>query len=234
MPTSPLRLKNVLKQQSDINRLLFKVAVGNTSSLPVRSLLCRNTDQIESICTKHQVTPAALVAPSRSAYAWMKFLTSEPNLQIHIDTLRRANEIGTEIIATHMQGVGKISIELSYGSSLYKCQTLCNFTTLSISEGFIRASDDVLTAVLQGALIGKTEASKQIIRQFGVSEKYSDVMLELDLVAQVDTETTQGSCYDLDELFAEIDREYFDGKMLKSRLISGLIHPTRRRSLSIS
>jgi len=132
----------------------------------------------------------------------MKFLTSEPNLQIHIDTLRRANEIGTEIIATHKQGVGKISIELSYGSSLYKCQTLCNFTTLSISEGFIRASDDVLTAVLQGALIGKTEASKQIIRQFGVSEEYSDVMLELDLVAQVDAETTQGSCYDLDELFA--------------------------------
>ena len=224
MPTSPLRLKNVLKQQSDINLLLLEVALGNTSSLPVRSLLCRNTDQIESICIQHQVTPAALAAPSRAAYTWMKFLTSEPNLQLHLDTLRRANKIATEIIALHKQGGGKIFIELSYGSSLYKCQTISNFTTLSISQGFIRASDDVLTAVLQSALLGKTDASKRIIRQFGISEEYSDVMLELDLVAQIDAETAQGSCYNLDEMFATIDREYFSGKMLKPRLMwSGIL-----------
>ncbi|WP_309741356.1 MULTISPECIES: hypothetical protein [unclassified Chamaesiphon] len=44
-PPSPLKLKNVLKQQSHINLLLFKVALGNRIVLPVRSLLCRNTDQ---------------------------------------------------------------------------------------------------------------------------------------------------------------------------------------------
>ena len=232
MPTSPLRLKNVLRQQSDINLLLLEVALGNTSSLPVRSLLCKNTDQIESICSQHQVTPAALAAPSRAAYAWMKFLASDTNLQLHLNTLlqlhlntlRRANEIATEIIALHKQGGGKIFIELSYGSSLYKCQTISNFTTLSISQGFIRASDDVLTAVLQSALLGKTDASKRIIRQFGISEEYSDVMLELDLVAQIDAETAQGSCYNLDEMFATIDREYFSGKMLKPRLMwSGIL-----------
>ena len=84
MPSSPLRLKNVLKQQFDVNLLLFKAALGNTIPVPVRSLLCRNTDQIELICTQHQVTPAALAAPSRSAYAWMKFLTDENNLGLHL------------------------------------------------------------------------------------------------------------------------------------------------------
>jgi hypothetical protein len=224
MPTSSLRLKNVLTQKSDIDRLLFKSAIGNTTSLPIKSLLCRNTDQIESICDRHQVTPAALAAPSRAAYTLMKFLTSESNLQLHLDTLRRANEIGTEIIATQKQGVGEIFIELSYCSSLYKCQTIGKLTTLSISEGFIRASDEVLTAVLHSALVGKTEASTQIIRQFGVSEECSDVMLELDLIAQVEAETAQGSCYDLDEMFVTIDREYFGGKMLKPRLMwSGIL-----------
>ena len=224
MPSSPLRLKNVLKQQSDINLLLFKAALGNTIPVPVRSLLCRTTDQIELICTQHQVTPAALAAPSRSAYAWMKFLTDENNLGLHLNTLRRTIEIGTDIIKTQQRGVGKTFIELSYGSSLYKSRTIGNLTTLSISEGFIRSSDEVLTAVLQSALVGKTESSNQIIRQFSVSEECSDVLLELDLVAQIAAETAQGSCYNLDELFATIDREYFGGQMLKPRLIwSGVL-----------
>ena len=224
MPLSPLRLKNVLKQQSDINLLLFKAVVGNTIPVPVRSLLCRNTEQIELICTQQQVTPAALAAPSRSAYAWMKFLTDENNLQLHLDTLRRAIDLGTEIIKNHKQGVGEIFIELSNGASLYKSRTISNLTTLSISEGLIRSSERVLTAVLHSALIGKTEASNQIIRQFGMSEECSDVLLELDLVAQISAETAQGSCYDLDELFATIDLEYFGGQMLKPRLVwSGVL-----------
>ena len=190
----------------------------------MRSLLCRTTEQIESICTKNQVTPAALAAPSRSAYAWMKFLTDEHNLQLHLDTLRRAIKIGTNMIKTHKGGVGEIFIELSYGSSLYKSRTVSNLTTLSISEGLIRSSDQVLTAVLQSALVGKTEASNQIIRQFGVSEECRDVLLELDLVAQIAAETAKGSCYDLDELFTTIDLEYFSGQMLKPRLVwSGVL-----------
>jgi hypothetical protein len=224
MSPSPLRLKNVLKQQSDLHQLLFKLASGDRIQSPVQSLLSRTIDQIESICTQHQITPAALAAPSRTAYAWMKFLTDENNLQLHLDTLRRAIEIGKDILKTHKQGVGEVFIDLSYGSSLYKARTIGKLTTLSISEGFIRSSDEVLTAVLQSVLVGKTEASNQIIRQFGMSEECSDVLLELDLVAQIAAETAQGSHYNLDELFERIDRDYFGGKMLKPRLVwSGVL-----------
>jgi hypothetical protein len=224
MPPSPLRLKNVLKQQSDLHQLLFNLANGKPIRSSVQSLLTRTTDQIESICTQHQFTPAALAAPSRSAYAWMKFLTDEDNLQLHLDTLGRTIEIGNSIIKTHQQGVGELFIDLSYGASLYKSRTIGKLTSLSISEGFIRSSDEVLSAVLQSVLIGKTEASNQIIRQFGVSEECSDVLLELDLVAQIAAETAQGSCYNLDELFVRIDREYFGGQMLKPRLVwSGVL-----------
>jgi hypothetical protein len=224
MSPSPLRLKNVLKQQSDLHQLLFKLASGDRIQSPVQSLLSRTTDQIESICTQHQITPAALAAPSRTAYAWMKFLTDENNLQLHLDTLRRTIEIGTDIIKIHKQDVGEIFIDLSYGSSLYKARTIGKLTTLSISEGFIRSSDEVLAAVLHSALLGKTEASNQIIRQFGMSEECSDVLLELDLVAQITAETAQGSYYNLDELFERIVREYFGGQMLKPRLVwSGVL-----------
>ena len=123
-----------------------------------------------------------------------------------------------------MRKAGEVFIELSYSSSLYKSRTISNLTTLSTSEGFIRSSDEVLTAVLQSALVGKTESLNQIIRQFSVSEECSDVLLELDLVAQIAAETAQGSCNNLDELFATIARAYFGGQMLKPRLVwSGVL-----------
>ncbi|WP_309741355.1 MULTISPECIES: hypothetical protein [unclassified Chamaesiphon] len=108
----------------------------------------------------------------------MKLLADKNNLQLHLDTLRRAIGIGTDIIKTQKQGVGEVFIDLSSGSSLCKARIIGDFTTLSISEGFIRSSYEVLTAVLQSVLLGKTEASNQIVRQFGVSEECSDVLLE--------------------------------------------------------
>jgi SprT-like family len=220
----PLKLTNVLKQRDRIHRLLYDAALGNETTISLPCLLRTNTAQIESICDRHQVTPAALAAPSRLAYAWMKFLTDEQHLQLHLATLRRSIEIGTDLINTHRRGIGEIFIDLSYGASLYKSRTIGNCTTLSISEGFIRSSDDLLGAVLHSAIVGKTEASNQAIRQFGMSEEYSDLIWELDLLAQIASETAQGNYYNLDELFATIDREYFEGKTLKPRLIwSGIL-----------
>jgi hypothetical protein len=115
--------------------------------------------QIETICQQHQVTPSALAGPSRSAYAWMKFLTDEHNLQLHLDSLQHAIAIGTEIIHTQKQGVGELHIEFCHGSSLFKYSTNRNLTNLRMSEGFIRSSDEIMTAVLQSALLGKAKAS---------------------------------------------------------------------------
>jgi hypothetical protein len=220
IPTSTLKLKNVLKQQSDISQQLFQIASSGKDIPPaLQSALTCYTEQIEIICTKNQLTPAALVAPSRAAYAWMKFLTDEHNLHLHLDTLRRAIRVGAKIISTKKKGVGEIFIELSHSSSVYRSRTVNNFTTIKMSEGFIQSSDDILRAVLQIALLGKTEESTQLIRRFGQTEEYSDVLLELDLIAQITAETGQGNCYDLDEFFTAVNQEYFEGKMVKPRLI---------------
>jgi hypothetical protein len=220
IPASTLKLKNVLKQQSDISQQLFQIVTANQDTPPtLRSTLTSYTEQIETICTKNQLTPAALVAPSRAAYAWMKFLTDEHNLNLHLDTLRRAIRAGAKIISTKKNGVGEIFIELSHSSSLYRSRTINNVTTVRMSEGFIQSSDEILKAVLQIALFGKTEALTQLIRRFGQTEEYSDVLLELDLIAQITAETGQGNYYDLDEFFTAVNQEYFEGKMVKPRLI---------------
>jgi hypothetical protein len=238
MATSPLKLKNILKQQTHINQQLFQAA-SNTIPPVISAQLHKTTQQIETICTKHQLTPIALAKPSRSAYTWMKFLTNPNNLQLHFDTLVRSINISQEIIKT--QGKGQIFIEFTHGSNLYKFRTLLlsetlrerqaqgsainhlntlnTLNTLNISESFIHSSDQVLTAVLQTALHQKTTTASEIIRKFSLSEECSDVLLELDLIAQIATETAQGSIYNLDHLFGTINHQYFAGTMSKPRLM---------------
>jgi hypothetical protein len=220
MSTLSLKLKNVLNQQSDINQRLFQIANGHSELLPtISSLLLCNTEQIKAICTKNQVTPAALATPSRMAYSWMKFLTNEDNLNLHLDTLKRAIDLGNKIIATKRSSTQQIYIELCNSSSLYRGRKMPNLTTLSLNEGFIQADNEILQAVLSSILIAKNAKSQHIIRQFGVSEEYSDVLLELDLVAQIAAENPQGSYYNLDELFTTINQQYFACNMIKPRLM---------------
>jgi hypothetical protein len=220
MSTSPLKINNILKQQTHINQQLFQAASTSTSNtIPptIPAQIHNTTNQIETICTKHQLTPTALAKPSRNAYTWMKFLTNPNNLQLHFDTLVRSINISQEIIKT--QGSGQIFIEFTHGSNLYKFRTINNLTTLNISESFIHSSDQVLTAVLQTALHQKNTTASEIIRKFSLSEECSDVLLELDLIAQIATETAQGNIYNLDHLFSSINHQYFAGTMSKPRLM---------------
>jgi hypothetical protein len=218
MSTSPLKLKNILKQQTHINQQLFQAAsTSNTIPPTIPTQLHKTTNQIETICTKHQLTPTALAKPSRNAYTWMKFLTNPNNLQLHFDTLVRSIAISQEIIKT--QGSGQIFIEFTHGSNLYKFRTINNLTTLNISESFIHSSNQVLTAVLQTALHQKNATASEIIRKFSLSEECSDVLLELDLIVQIATETAQGNIYNLDHLLSTINHKYFAGAMSKPHLM---------------
>jgi predicted SprT family Zn-dependent metalloprotease len=53
---------------------------------------------------------------------------------------------------------------------------------------------------------------------FAQTDAYRDVLLELDLAAEVDADRPEGVAYDLDELFDEVNAAYFGGQMARPRL----------------
>ena len=220
MPT--LRLANVIKQQQAIQQQISLLA-GSVNLTPQKIReIDQNLEQtvvtIERLCIKNQVTPASLSGPSRSAYAWMKFLTDENNLQLHLSAARRAFQIAEEIIKHKRQDLRKVIVELFNYEGLYKYRSSRTLTTIVLNEGFIQASDEILNAVIATALLGKSSHTSQIIRKFGLSDEYGEVLLELDLIAGVTAEIAKGNCYDLDELFEALNHEYFAGQMVKPRL----------------
>lgn len=220
VPAANFKLTNVIKQERNLHQEIWEICLkGNDSWEEVMVNLKDHVKQIETICEKHQVTPAALPSPSRSAYAWMKFLTYEENLALHFKTLKRSRQIGENLLNSTNKPKTKIFLQLCNTSLLYRSKvTASNEIIVEMNEGFINASDDVLTALMQVALLGKNPQLTQKIRSFGVSEEYSDVLVELDLMVEMTAATGKGNCYDLDEIFENLNQEYFGGSMNKPRL----------------
>lgn len=219
-----LRLKNVVKQQTIIQQEIDQIVKHQT--LDDIDFLLKTIQKystaIENVCQQKQLTPADLATPSRRAYSWMKFLTNPENLQLHLDTVSRSYALAQKIIKAHRL-TKKITIALTNYSGLYKYKThlhRSNFIALQFSEGFIHADNYLLEIIIKSALLGRNESSddQKIIRNFGLTDEYRDVVLELDLIADIDAEKSQGDYYNLEHLFAKINQEYFDNKMVKPRL----------------
>ena len=220
-PPPTLRIKNIVKQQKNIQQQIGQLKPNHTDfqlELIGQSL----TDcirEIDRICQQNKLTPAALTTPSRKAYAWMKFLTDKDNLQLHTQTAQKIKTLAHRAIKAQKSDISEIQVTITNYNGLYKYkQNRQGNIELQLSEGFIQAEDEILEAIINTAIQGNNPQDKQLIRHFSSTEAYSDIILELDLIADLDAETPQGNYYDLEALFHPINQEYFAGEMAKPRL----------------
>jgi hypothetical protein len=85
-----------------------------------------------------------------------------------------------------------------------------------------------LHAVVKSALFAKSQEHTLLIRSFASSEEYSSVLLMVDLIAEIISENPQGKFYNLDNLFAKLNQEYFDATLIKPRLAWSKINTYRK------
>ncbi|BAY98757.1 hypothetical protein NIES37_27090 [Tolypothrix tenuis PCC 7101] len=227
-----ISLKNIKAQQNSILQNIFNLAATDTpNSAEINKLtqiFARTVTRIEEICTVQQATPANLASSSRQIYSWLKFLADEYNLQLHINSTYRLRQIAQEILPKDKQESIELKVELTNLAGLYKGKKSHNFTHITISEGFINASDAVLEAVVKSIIVGKNQETTKLIRSFASSEEYSSVLLTLDLIAEVIAENPQGSFYNLNNLFDKINQEYFAANLAKPRLAWSKINTYRK------
>ena len=220
-PIQTLRIKNVVKQQKNLQQQIARLNPQDISPkiAAIAKALINCTQEIDHICQQNNVTPAALTTPSRKAYAWMKFLTDSNNLRLHLDTVGSIKTLAQQTIKTQKLDIPEITVEITNYTGLYKYKKHPQGNIeLQLSEGFIQADDNILQAIISMVLLGNNRQDKQLVRNFGLTEEYRDVILELDLIADLDAENPQGNCYDLEKLFERINQAYFAGKMAKPRL----------------
>ncbi|MDJ0568647.1 MAG: topoisomerase II [Pleurocapsa sp. MO_192.B19] len=220
-PPKTLRIKNVIKQQKNIHQQIGQLKSSYTATQleSIRQDLSSYIQEIDRICEQNKLTPAALTTPSRKAYAWMKFLTDQNNLKLHIETTQKVQTLANRTLKTQRSNISEIQVTFTNYNGLYKYKkNRQGKIELQLSEGFIQAEDNILQAIITMTIQGNNSQDKQLIRHFGSTEEYSDIILELDLIADLDAETPQGNYYDLEVLFHPINQEYFAGEMVKPRL----------------
>jgi len=223
MKVESIHIKSIKAQQNAILQKIFNLVVNptpnNAQIQQLMQILVKAVTKVEKTCFERQATPGNLTSLSRKVYAWMKFLTNEHNLQIHLHSTYLTRKIARQILLTHEGSLVEVMIEFTNLAGLYKANRVNNNASLTVNEGFIHASEEVLQALVKSAFCGKYQHSTQLIRSFASSQEYSNVLMELDLIADVIAENPQGTCYNLNELFEKINQEYFTGSLTKPRLV---------------
>jgi hypothetical protein len=227
-----IRLKNIKTQQNIILQSIFNLVSNSTlksaQTQQITQTLVKIVTAIEEICFNKQATPANLSRSSRQIYSWMKFLTDEVNLQLHLESTFRMQQIAKKMLIKHGQQSVKLMIEFTSFALLYKGKRSGDAAHIIVNEGFINAPEEVMTALVESALFGRNQDNTRLIRSFASTEEYSNVLLELDLIAEVIAENPQGKFYNLNELFDKLNREYFAATLAKPRLAWSQIHTYRK------
>jgi len=221
-PRKTVAIKNVVRNKRPILRAISKAAAAEPPDPDEPSRIAGTIDRsvaaIERICERQGASPANLPGPSRASYALLKFLSTDSNLESHLQATRRATRIARAAMESREVGELHVVVEFTHMNSLWKCGTRGSAVQLEIDEGFIRAPDRLLEAVDGSMLVRKTRAREHLIYDYVKSEEYTDVILELDLAAEVDAEEPRGVAHDLEERFESVNRDYFGGSMSRPRL----------------
>jgi hypothetical protein len=216
-------IKNIKAQQRAISwnilQLAMKPHVDSEQMHEVVSQIHQVVCAIEKICLTQQVTPANLTSSSRQIYAWLKFLAPSENLKLHIEATRRVHKIAKQLCQHYGYDSVNFSVEITNLAGLYRSRWVGNDINLIMSEGFIHAGEDVLTALVHTSLRGKSPSNTRIIREYASQDEFSEVLLELDLIVETVSEDGKGVYYNLETLFDNINNEYFCGKLSRPRLI---------------
>ena len=217
-----IRLKNILKQQKQIQQQITDVGTNPLQQkhkiIALQKKLELNTQDIEDICAKKNLSLSSLTDVSSRAYAWMKFLTLPGNLAQHLFKIQEINQIAQQRWAKELKQLAGWRVELTNFEALFRSRQHQDQFTIQLNEGFLAADKAVLSAILENIFTKKTKKNRQIVHQFAESEAYSDIMLELDLLVDLAADNAQGNCYDLNQLYREICEEYFQGQFNKPRL----------------
>lgn len=223
-----IRLQNVRTQQQtilqEIARLAQDSVLDSHQSQKVLKVLSQTVTRIEQLCTQQQLVPANLPGPSRQSYAWMKFLLNEHHLLLHVQATRQVQQLAvSELLSSATAPFRKsvyvssenLNVEFINMAGLYKYKSNSNCTLLQIHEGFIAASDPVFAAIVQTTVLGKSSVTSRVIRSFSLSEEFSEVLVEMELMVESIAESPLGQAYDLNAIFETVNRDYFASRMPK-------------------
>jgi len=184
--------------------------------------------------TQAPAGPAALPAPSRRAYQWLKFLSEEGRLGEHLDALGLvADFLGLAVI----RAGPPVRVDLYHSKALYRIRSGRDGLRLTICEGFITAPADVLEGLVRLALghgpgggrgAGRSgrrgrhrarpdarSADLTCLREYVRGEEFRGILAALEANGGSAATPTLGRHNDLEAVFERVNAAYFNGGLAR-------------------
>jgi hypothetical protein len=216
----PLVLRNVLRLEDYFADRLWAsrtLPLGAGDALrELQAEIQRQVVMIERACADHQAAPGALTAHSSRIYCWLKFLANAENLASHLAALERAN---TALGEHPCDPARPVRVHLVNTTAIWGRRLYQNLVRLKVSEGFLNADSQVWQALVTTVLSGRHPASTRLLQEFTQSEDFSEVLCELESLAESADASPRGCVHDLEQSFARVNAAYFNGGMAKPKLV---------------
>jgi hypothetical protein len=228
-PPATVRIANLVANCNRLHESLWKLA-GD----PQNPNLSKKNPQVEAwskeiaewvryldhMVTKSGPRPVALTAQAKRAYQWLSFLNDPANLEAHLAALHRLAKSGREpgLRQKLPRQVRNLELKVSFYNIpvLYKLKVHKGKLSLTASEGFIVADEKILRALVgsafqaQGSYLAK-------VRQYAVSEEFSEVLLDLETATAGELQSDHSDPR-LEASFERVNRQLFGGRLAKPRL----------------
>jgi hypothetical protein len=227
VPSGPLRIRNLVTWGEHLHAELLRLAQSgeplDLATPAVATLLTKvrsESEQIEAIGRARHTSPAALPTPSRRIYQWLKYLSLEANLLRLLITLREAANIIASLNWLREVDIDPacVSFELQPSNYIYRTRASGRDLHIVATPGFSGAPRDVIESVIRAALSRRQRKARALVKAYTSDEAFAEESLRCELAAGLPQALLLGRAYDLSEVFARVNAEYFAGRLSMPRL----------------
>ncbi len=215
---SIVRIKNLVKIGEQFTQGLWQNLGHAISSMDEREKLKRaiegHVSAVERICGNNDATPASLEGPSRQTYCWLKFLSIDNNLPLHLEALQRAKNAIRDFQVTQ-----QVILQMTCMTALWRNRQHRNGLLIKVNEAFLGADKNVWEAIIWNATILRLAEYDERIMKYAESDDFGELLDEIDSFASPPPPPAQGRAHNLDESFERVNRSYFGGAMAKPKIV---------------
>lgn len=237
-----VHITNIVAAQNDMNTVFFewaKAPQNKDETLDARHPqvleftldLLQHTREIESLAKEQGGAPGHLPIRSLRAYQWLKFLSDPATLATHLETLRAVlREFNQPRCPTRVTPRPAQPVEVGFtdGVHLYRARRDEAGLHVTLHEGLINASPEVLRAVVCLIIQQQREDYRKLATDYGVSDDFMEVVAALEMTTTSVEDFTRGQAYDLEKVFNRVNATYFSGKMARPKLMWNRVLTTSR------
>ena len=169
--------------------------------------------EVEKTFAATSTTAANLPIRSRRAYQWLKYLSRQNQLIQHVQTLIRAETRAQEgKRARKFRGL-QLQVRLYHQGALYMIRRRKEHLLLSAHQGFSGAPDHVLQALLTLAQPGSSHPAKKAVQDYAAGKHFLRIRKHLEYLGVPRGSYAAGTHCDLVQLFHQVNRKYFQGRI---------------------